>query len=41
MKKQAENQQRSFDDLLNENKALKNRLEDFNLLLGDANKKKV
>jgi len=40
IKKQAENQQKAFTQLQEENKTLKNQLEDFNLVLGDKKKKK-
>jgi hypothetical protein len=38
---QANNQGKSFEDLLAENKSLRNKLADFELLLGDAKKKRV
>eukprot|EP00744_Colponema_vietnamica_P002806 GILI01004372.1.p2 GENE.GILI01004372.1~~GILI01004372.1.p2 ORF type:complete len:246 (+),score=93.14 GILI01004372.1:57-740(+) len=41
MKKQAESQQAEYDALTKENKSLKNQLEDFQLILGDKQKKAV
>eukprot|EP01114_Cavostelium_apophysatum_P007576 TRINITY_DN1970_c0_g1_i2.p1 TRINITY_DN1970_c0_g1~~TRINITY_DN1970_c0_g1_i2.p1 ORF type:complete len:233 (-),score=79.54 TRINITY_DN1970_c0_g1_i2:49-747(-) len=41
IKTQATNQQESFSKLLDENKSLKNKLEDFNDVFGEAQKKKV
>jgi len=41
IKKQAESQQDAFIKLQEENKSLKNKLDDFNLLFGETQKKKV
>jgi len=41
IKRQAEGQQGTFDKLTAENKSLNNKLDDYNLLFGDSQKKKV
>ena len=41
VKKQAENQQSAYLELMDKNKSLQNRLDDFNVVFGETQKKNV